>query len=153
MHLHSDNGSPMKSATMLATLQKLGVAPSFSRPQVSNDNPFIESWFKTLKYNVSYPGKFSSIENAREWFAGFVNSYNTSHSHSGMHFITPQQVRSGNYELIVANRNKVMKEARSKNPQRWSRHVKQLPKKHVVILNPMNLTRVDVKKKRTVSAA
>ena len=71
VHLHSDNGSPMKSATMLATLQKLGVAPSFSRPKVSNDNPFTESLFRTLKYNVGYPKSFETIEEAREWVAKF----------------------------------------------------------------------------------
>lgn len=151
--IHSDNGNPMKGVTLLGLFYSLGICNSYSRPRVSNDNPFIESWFKTLKYNVSYPGKFSSVENARSWFAGFVNSYNTTHSHSGMHFITPQQVRSGQYESIVANRNKVMIEAKSKNPQRWSNHVKQLPEKHVVILNPVSLTRISVKEKTKVLAA
>ena len=151
--IHSDNGNPMKGVTLLGLFYSLGICNSYSRPRVSNDNPFIESWFKTLKYNVSYPGKFSSTENAREWFAGFVDSYNASHSHSGMHFITPQQVRSGKYESIVANRNKVMIEAKSKNPQRWSSNVKQLPEKHVVTLNPMNLTRISVRKKAIFQAA
>jgi putative transposase len=140
--IHSDNGNPMKGVTLLALFYSLGICNSYSRPRVSNDNPFIESWFKTLKYDVSYPGKFSSIEDARKWFAGFVDSYNTNHSHSGLHFITPRQVRSGQYESIVANRNKVMMEAKSKNPQRWSSHAKQLPEKHVVTLNQNNLTRV-----------
>lgn len=151
--VHSDNGNPMKGVTLLALFYSLGICNSYSRPRVSNDNPFIESWFKTLKYDVSYPGKFSSIENAREWFAGFVDSYNTKHSHSGMNFLTPQQVRNGQYESIVANRNNVMKEAKSKNPQRWSNDVKQLPEKHIVTLNPVSLTRVSVHKKGTASAA
>ncbi|MCP3686275.1 MAG: IS3 family transposase [bacterium] len=151
--IHSDNGNPMKGVTLLALFYSLGICNSYSRPRVSNDNPFIESWFKTLKYNVLYPGKFSSTENAREWFAGFVDSYNTSHSHSGMHFITPQQVRSGQYGSIVANRNKVMIEAKSKNPQRWSRNIKQLPEKHVVTLNPMNLTRITAREKAMVQVA
>lgn len=151
--IHSDNGNPMKGMTLLALFYTLGICNSYSRPRVSNDNPFIESWFKTLKYDVSYPGKFSSIANAREWFAGFVASYNTRHSHSGVNFITPQKVRSGEYESIVANRNKVMLEAKSKNPQRWSSDVKQLPEQHVVTLNPVNLTRVSVRKKIKDSAA
>ena len=75
--LHSDNGSPMKGATMLATLQKLGVVPSFSRPSVSDDTPFSESLFRTMKYTPSYPAKpFESIEAAREWVHEFVQWYN-----------------------------------------------------------------------------
>jgi len=75
--LHSDNGSPMKGATMLATLQRLGVIPSFSRPSVSNDNPYSEALFKTLKYTPIYPDKpFKSLLSAREWVSNFVNWYN-----------------------------------------------------------------------------
>jgi len=151
--IHSDNGNPMKGATLLGLFYSLGICNSYSRPRVSNDNPFIESWFKTLKYDVSYPGNFSSIENAREWFAVFVNSYNTGHSHSGLHFITPQQVRSGQYESIVANRNKVMMEAKAKNPLRWSRHAKQLPKKHIVKLNSVSLTGVSDRNKKLKNVA
>ncbi|MCK5919551.1 MAG: IS3 family transposase, partial [Methylococcales bacterium] len=78
--LHSDNGGPMKGATMLATLQKLGVVPSFSRPSVSNDNPYSESLFKTLKYTPAYPTKpFASLDEARKWVMKFVTWYNHSH--------------------------------------------------------------------------
>jgi transposase InsO family protein len=80
----------MKGATMLATLQRLGIAPSFSRPRVSNDNPFSESLFKTLKYCPSFPERgFKSIEEAREWVKKFVNWYNNIHLHSGINFVTP----------------------------------------------------------------
>ena len=73
--LHSDNGSPMKGATMLATLQKLNVLPSFSRPRVSNDNPYSESLFRTLKYTIGYPKSFNSIEEAREeWKQSIINA-------------------------------------------------------------------------------
>lgn len=73
LHLHSDNGGPMKGATMLVTMQWLGVVPSFSRPSVSNDNPFSESIFKTLKYCPQYPSKpFENIEAARAWVSEFV---------------------------------------------------------------------------------
>src|SRR3984957_8162917 len=83
--LHSDNGGPMKGATMLATLQSLGVVPSFSRPSVSDDNPFSESLFKTLKYRPSYPdGSFASLEESREWVKRFTVWYNTQHLHSGI---------------------------------------------------------------------
>ena len=145
--VHSDNGNPMKGATLLGLFYNLGISNSYSRPRVSNDNPFIESWFKTLKYDISFPKNFISIENAREWFASFVSNYNTAHSHSGVHFLTPEQVRSGQYTSIVQNRNKVLLEAKEKNPQRWSNKVKQLPEKHIVILNPINLTSVSNKSK------
>jgi transposase-like protein len=75
--IHSDNGNPMKGVTLLGLFYHLGISNSYSRPRISNDNPYIESWFKTLKYDISYPGKFSSVEDAREWFANFVDSYNT----------------------------------------------------------------------------
>lgn len=79
--LHSDNGSPMKGATMLATLQALGVAPSFSRPAVSNDNPFSESLFKTLKYRPAYPCQaFENLLTARQWVSTFVQWYNYERS-------------------------------------------------------------------------
>lgn len=151
--VHSDNGNPMKGVSLLALFYSLGICNSYSRPRISNDNPFIEAWFRTLKYSVTYPGKFSSLEDARLWFADFVYSYNTTHSHSGMHFITPAQVRNGHYESIVQNRNKVMLEAQQKMPHRWSRHVKQLPEKHVVTLNSMNYTGVSKRGKTEVAAA
>lgn len=94
--LHSDNGSPMKGATMLATLQKLGVVPSFSRPSVSNDNPFSETLFKTLKYTPAYPKRrFADIEQARTWVHRFVTWYNTEHRHSGIRFVTPAERHAG----------------------------------------------------------
>ncbi|MBW2590411.1 MAG: IS3 family transposase, partial [Deltaproteobacteria bacterium] len=88
--LHSDNGGPMKGATMLATLQKLGVVPSFSRPSVSNDNPYSESLFRTMKYRPEYPLKpFENIEQAQSWVDGFVFWYNTQHLHSSIRYVTP----------------------------------------------------------------
>jgi hypothetical protein len=85
-----DNGSPMKAETMLATLQRLGVMPSFSRPKVSDDNAFSESLFRTLKYIPFYPQKpFASIEDARVWVHQFVAWYNQVHRHSGLKFVTP----------------------------------------------------------------
>ncbi|MBF9019051.1 IS3 family transposase, partial [Oceanispirochaeta sp. M2] len=123
--VHSDNGNPMKGISLMTLFYDLGISNSYSRPRVSDDNPFIESWFKTLKYHVSYPGKFKSIAESREWFAGFVHNYNTAHSHSGLNFITPFQVRNGNYKSIIIKRNKAMIKAQKKNPLRWSNHVKQ----------------------------
>lgn len=151
--VHSDNGNPMKGISLLALFYDLGICNSYSRPRISNDNPFIESWFKTLKYDVSYPGKFESLTDAREWFAVFVHQYNTSHSHSGLHFITPKQIRDGKYETIVNKRNKTMIEAQKRNPQRWSSSAKQLPKEHIVYLNPSADTRLSLKLVKEEEAA
>ncbi|MBN2884529.1 IS3 family transposase [Patescibacteria group bacterium] len=149
--VHSDNGSPMKGVTLMALFYDLGICNSYSRPRVSNDNPFIESFFKTVKYGASYPGKFPNILIAREWFASFVDGYNTSHRHSGINFITPQEMRSGKYISIAKNRNKVMLQAKDKNPCRWSNNVKQLPIRHVVYLNPTADTRITISKKIKVA--
>ena len=106
--LHSDNGGPMKGATMLATLQRLGIVPSFSRPQVSNDNPFSESLFKTLKYHHSYPSQpFANLDDARHWVEGFVHWYNHTHRHSAIKFVTPAQRHSGQDQAILAKRHAV----------------------------------------------
>ena len=111
--LHSDNGSPMKGATMLATLQRLGVVPSFSRPSVSNDNPYSEALFKTLKYTPIYPDKpFKSLLSAREWVNTFVNWYNYQHLHSGIKFVTPVQKHKGQDQTILKNRAKVYLKAK-----------------------------------------
>lgn len=143
--VHSDNGNPMKGATLLGFFNELGICNSYSRPRVSNDNPFIESWFKTLKYDVSYPGKFDTLKESREWFAAFVSAYNNTHAHSGMNFITPHQVRSGEYTRIARNRNSVLQDAFERNPHRWSGSVRQLPEDHVVYLNPTADTRIKLK--------
>ena len=100
--LHSDNGSPMKAATFLATLEKLGVQSSFYRPRVSNDNPYSESLFKTMKYRPKYPFEgFCSIEEARKWVRKFVDWYNNAHLHSGINFITPYQRHHGLSQKVM----------------------------------------------------
>ncbi len=135
--LHSDNGSPMKGATMLATLQELGIMPSFSRPSVSNDNPYSESLFKTLKYRPEYPeAPFEDINAAREWVNGFVNWYNSEHLHSGIKFVTPNQRHLGLDKAILANRHKVNLEAKMKNPSRWSGKTRDWSFIEEVNLNP-----------------
>lgn len=90
--LHSDNGSPMKAAMFLVTLERLGIQSSFSRPRVSNDNLYSEALFKTMKYRPKYPSKgFCSLDEARKWVAKFVRWYNTEHLHSGIKFLTLYQ--------------------------------------------------------------
>lgn len=119
--LHSDNGGPMKGATMLVTMQRLGVMPSFSRPSVSNDNPYSESMFKTLKYCPQFPSKpFESIEAARAWVKEFVIWYNTVQFHSGINFVTPESRHAGDDVAILSRREKVYADAKTKNPERWS---------------------------------
>ena len=121
LNLHSDNGGPMKGATMLVTMQWLGVMPSFSRPSVSNDNPFSESLFRTLKYCPEYPSKaFENIEAARKWVAKFVQWYNTEHLHSGINFVTPESKHRGEDVEILEKRHIVYLEAKNRNPNRWS---------------------------------
>ena len=150
--VHSDNGNPMKGATLKAFFEFIGISNSYSRPRVSNDNPFIESFFKTLKYSISYPKAFTNIESARTWFADFVDTYNCRHSHSGLNFMTPHQIRTGQYTVIAKNRNTVMQTAFRKNPHRWSCPVKQLPEEHIVVLNPCADTRLNLRKQTNKAA-
>ncbi len=135
--LHSDNGSPMKGATMLATLQQLGVIPSFSRPAVSNDNPYSEALFKTLKYGPEYPSvPFETLAAAREWVADFVTWYNHEHLHSAIKFVTPAQRHAGKDTGILAKRDQVYRAAKTKQPQRWSGKIRNWEPVKKVLLNP-----------------
>jgi transposase InsO family protein len=119
--VHSDNGSPMKGETMLATMQGLGVAASRSRPSVSNDNPFSESLFRTLKYRPQLPLKpFEDILHARRWVTDLVRWYNQEHRHSAIRFVTPTQRHAGLDRPILAKRTMVYAAARQANPNRWS---------------------------------
>jgi len=135
--LHSDNGSPMKGATLLATLQQLGVATSFSRPSVSNDNPFSEAMFKTLKYRPIFPSQgFADIDEARVWVENFTNWYNAEHLHSSLKFITPQQRHTGLDKEILTNRKIVYQGAKLSNQARWSGGIRNWDLPDEVILNP-----------------
>jgi transposase InsO family protein len=135
--LHSDNGSPMKGATMLATLQQLGVMPSLSRPSVSNDNPYSESLFKTLKYRPKYPLKpFALVTDAREWTAHLVEWYNNEHRHSAIRFVTPAQRHEGLDERLLVKRKALYETARALHPQRWSGDTRNWKMVLAVHLNP-----------------
>jgi transposase InsO family protein len=139
--LHSDNGSPMKGATMLGTLQSLGVMPSFSRPSVSNDNPYSESLFKTLKYHPGLPEKpFETLEEARLWCAGFQHWYNEEHQHSAIKFVTPGQRHRGEDKEILDRRKALYAMARAANPARWSGQCRNWIRPAVVSLNPQKST-------------
>ena len=135
--LHSDNGSSMKGATMLATLQALGVMASLSRPAVSNDNPYSESLFKTLKYRPRYPlNPFLDIAAARSWAAPLVQWYNHEHRHSAIRFVTPAQRHAGLDGAILRQRSAVYEIARAKNPLRWKRSTRNWRRIDIVHLNP-----------------
>ena len=135
--LHADNGGPMKGITLMALLRELKVDVSHSRPRTSNDNLFIESLFKTMKYRVNYPGRFEDLNEARLWMAAFVHWYNTEHLHSSIGYVTPEQMRSGKAEAIFEQRNRTMRHAQATHPERWgSRPVKNWNVLRKVILNP-----------------
>ena len=135
--LHSDNGSAMKGATMLATLEHLGVATSFSRPRVSNDNAYAESLFRTCKYRPDYPRKpFASLEAAQTWTHQFVHWYNQEHKHSGLKFVTPAQRHAGQAAAILADRERLYALAKSSNPRRWTGPTRNWKLADEVWLNP-----------------
>jgi transposase InsO family protein len=135
--LHSDNGGPMKGATMLATLQALGILPSFSRPAVSNDNPYSEALFKTLKYRPEYPAKpFADLNQARLWVTGFVAWYNHQHRHSAIQYVTPHQRHSGQEVTILQQRQQVYEAAKKRHPERWQGKTRSWDPVTVVYLNP-----------------
>lgn len=136
--IHSDNGSPMKGATLRAKMIDLEITPSYSRPRVSNDNPYSESLFKTVKYHYTFPeDPFASLSEARAWVNKFVHWYNDEHQHSAIKFVTPNQRHHGLDKPILANRKKVMERARKKHPERWNgRETRNLTPIKVVYLNP-----------------
>jgi len=135
--VHSDNGGPMKGATMLVTLRKLGVAQSLSRPGVSNDNPYSEALFRTLKYQPVYsPKPFDSVEDARHWVADFVGWYNDKHRHSAIKFVTPGQRHRGEDVAILQHRKQLYKQVKSLRPERWSGKIRNWHVVEKVRLNP-----------------
>jgi putative transposase len=135
--LHSDNGSPMRSSTMISTLQWLGVIPSFSRPHVSDDNPYSEALFRTLKHTPAYPRlPFADVASAKRWVSRFVNWYNGTHRHSAIRYVTPDQRHYGREREVLASRHALYQRARRDNPQRWSGRTRNWLPVELVVLNP-----------------
>lgn len=135
--LYADNGSPMKGATLRATLERLGIEPSYSRPRVSNDNPFSETLFRICKYRPDFPAQgFESLGAARRWVHGFVTWYNGEHRHSRLRFVTPDERHRGLDGQILANRQRVYTLARAQRPERWSRGTRNWQPIGAVWLNP-----------------
>lgn len=135
--LHSDNGAPMKSLTMRAKMYDLGVVTSRSRPRVSNDNPYSESLFRTVKYHPRWPSEgFKTLEDAREWVREFVYWYNHEHRHSRIQFVTPNQRHAGLDKVILAKRADLYQQKRKERPERWSKAERNWQPIGDVELNP-----------------
>lgn len=121
--LHSDRGAPMKSKLVSELLTDLCVSKSFSRPHVSNDNPFSEAAFKTLKYVPEFPERFGCLQDARVFSRHFFNWYNNEHRHSGISYFTPDDVHSGRHKQLLAVRNDTLRKAWEKHPERFVKGV------------------------------
>jgi transposase InsO family protein len=140
--LHSDNGGPMKGATLKATLERLGILTSFSRPRVSDDNPYAESLFGTMKSRVGYPKKpFQSVAEAQAWVDSFVRWYNEQHRHSGLNWVTPMARHTGKENELLRRRAETYQRARQRHPERWSRGIRDCSPAPAVTLNPARKTR------------
>jgi putative transposase len=135
--IHSDNGAPMKSHTLKERLELLEVLSSYSRPRVSNDNPYSEAGFRTLKYRPGYPQDgFKTIDDAREWVCAFVNWYNNKHYHSGINFLTPNSRHNRQDEEIMRRRKELYESVRRLNPQRFNKGIRKWEVPKAVALNP-----------------
>jgi putative transposase len=135
--LHSDNGSPVRGSTMISTLQWLGVLPSFSRPHVSDDNPYSEALFRTLKHTPAYPGlPFADLASANRWVGRFVGWYNGTHRHSAIRYVRPDQRHHRREPAVLASRHDLYQRARRANPERWSGSTRNWLPLRRVVLNP-----------------
>ena len=136
--IHSDRGAPMKSHAVADLLAMLGVARSFSRPRVSNDNPFVESSFKTLKYQPTFSRRFESLQHARSWLTRYFDWYHREHHHSGLAFFTPEDVFCGRDAQLAAVRQAALDDAFLRSPLRFpnGRPVVRRPASSVAI-NPL----------------
>lgn len=117
--IHSDRGTAMMSKPVSGLLSTLDVHKTISRPQVSNDNPFIEAHFKTMKYRPSFPKRFGSIQDVRANLAPFFDWYNAEHRHSGIGHFTPEQVHTGQIVALQAAQRLVLKQAYERTPERF----------------------------------
>lgn len=118
--LHADNGAAMRSNELAAALEAMAVQRSFSRPRVSNDNPFSESLFKTIKYDLDHPARFESIDHARQWTNQFLHRYASEHHHSALGYYTPEQVFTGTANQVRAARQQTLDHAAARHPIRYS---------------------------------
>jgi putative transposase len=135
--LHGDNGATLKGTTVLAMLHWLGIEPSYSRPRVSDDNPYAEALFRTAKYRPEFPVKgFAELDAARQWAERFVHWYNDEHRHSGIGYVTPAQRHAGQDRALLAARHELYQQARHSSPRRWSGQTRDWTPVTAVTLNP-----------------
>lgn len=142
--LHSDNGAPMTSYTLKSRLAELGMLMSHSRPRVSNDNPYSEALFRTVKYCPKWPSKgFASLATLREWMLAFEHAYNERHLHSGINFVTPASRHRGKDSAVLAQRKAVYEKAKRLYPRRWSGETRNWTTAGDVPLNPGRVQEMD----------
>lgn len=142
--LHADRGSSMTSRSVAQLLADLGVQKTHSRPHVSNDNPYSEAQFKTLKYRPDYPDRFGCIEDARSWVRAFVRWYNHEHRHTGLALLTPATVHCGQVAAVQAARQAVLTAAYTAHPARFSRPPQPGQVPEAVWINPPRQPSLDV---------
>lgn len=127
----------MKSQTLQVKLAELNISPSHSRPRVSNDNAYVESLFRTLKYVPQWPSSgFKTLEKARAWVDKFTRWYNEEHRHSGIGYVTPLQRHTGEDKVLLSQRANVYQAARANNPTRWSGPTRNWEWQGSTTLNP-----------------
>ena len=148
-------GGPMKGATLRAKMIDLEITPSYSRPRVSNDNPYSESLFKTVKYHYTFPeNPFTSLNEARAWVEKFMRWYNDEHQHNAIKFVTPNQRHNGLDKTILEKRKNVIEQARKRHPERWNgRKTRDLTPIKVVYFNPGKDENKSIDKKLTMKKA
>jgi putative transposase len=134
--LHADRGSSMTSRSLAELLCDLGVAKSHSRPHVSNDNPFSEAQFKTLKYHPAFPERFGCLQDARQYCASFFAWYNDEHRHSGLAWLTPEMVHFKRSAAVLTQRQATLDAAYASHPQRFNRPPQVAPLPSAVWINP-----------------
>jgi putative transposase len=135
--IHADGGSAMQAKSVALLMADLGVNKSHSRLHVSNDNPYSEAQFKTLKYYPTYPGRFGSLADARQWAHDFFGWYNHEHHHSGLGLLTPADVHYDRAAAVLAQRQVVMQQAYERHPERFVNGPPRLPELPVAVwINP-----------------
>ena len=121
LNIHADRGTSMTSKPVAFMLADLGVTKTHSRPHVSDDNPYSESQFKTLKYRPEFPDRFGSIQDARAFCQQFFDWYNREHHHSGIALLTPEMLHHGRAEEVIQLRQEILRGAYARNPERFVR--------------------------------
>ena len=135
--MHADNGAAMRACQTYDVFRMLGIRPSHSRPRTSNDNPFIESLFKTVKYSLTFPGRFDSLEHARSYAKEYFTDYNNNHRHSGLNGYTPDSIHEGYWTIVQSLRQEVLDDHHTQNPERYtSRPIIKNPPSEVWINRP-----------------